>query len=368
MKIHFVGLNALRFYAALSVLVQHIMMFQYDMFGDWPMRDTIGRLLMDSGDAVDLFFLLSGFLIFYLLLDEQTRAGRVSVGRFYWRRALRIWPLYYLIIFLGAVFLPAIVYDFPRPFADRPDMALLMLTFLGNIPFVVMLANFPPLGHLWSISIEEQFYLIAPHLMRIRARLGSVLALALGFWLALKFGVNWPSNLQYFLSPMDFEFILAGGLWACAVYWRWPVLRWVYSPVGRWAALVGFGLVALGIVVATDLLGFALYGLIFGALLVNTINGAYGRLLALPVLENLGKLTYGLYMYHPLVLQLFAMALYHKVSPELYELLVYPFVFGITLVIAWLSYRFFESPWLSLKNWRQADAPGVTPLSVNSGG
>jgi peptidoglycan/LPS O-acetylase OafA/YrhL len=93
--IHFPGLDALRFYAAMSVVVIHTA----TNFGDLRLRSSkiplLDALALDAQSAVSLFFVLSGFLITYLLLTEHSRTGTVQVRPFYMRRILRIWPLYY---------------------------------------------------------------------------------------------------------------------------------------------------------------------------------------------------------------------------------------------------------------------------------
>ncbi len=346
MKIHFRGLNSLRFYAALSVVVAHIQTTPHEWFGDELLPDTFKYFFLSSGVAVDLFFLLSGFLIFYLLLDEHKNTGRVSVARFYWRRSLRIWPLYWLIIFLAAVYLPALSPEFVNALAGRPGLAGLLIFFAGNVAFVLY-TPFPPLEHLWSISIEEQFYLIAPHL--VRRRLPLVLLAVLVAWLLIKFVWPWPAALKDFLELMDYEYILVGGLWACMVFYRWPVLAWVRSLAGRWLALAAFLLIVVGVGVG-GLVGTLLYSLIFGMLVVNIIDDAYGRLSRLPALECAGVLTYGLYMYHPILLLVYRVAFYGRIHPDVYGFMIYPIVISLSFLLAWLSYVAFESPWLKLKN------------------
>src|SRR5262249_31635128 len=95
-RVYFPGLNTLRFLAAFSVLIQHTESCP-ELFG-LGNKVILGHLCLTGHDSVGLFFVLSGFLITYLLLTEQGHTGRVRVGKFYLRRALRIWPLYYLTV------------------------------------------------------------------------------------------------------------------------------------------------------------------------------------------------------------------------------------------------------------------------------
>ncbi|MEG0929911.1 acyltransferase family protein, partial [Algoriella sp.] len=104
--LHFPNLNALRAIAALLVLIHHTEQiknsFNLDSFWNVPFFNVIGKL------GVVLFFVLSGFLITYLLLNEEKNTNKINVKRFYFRRVLKIWPLYYFIIFLSYFVFPYI--------------------------------------------------------------------------------------------------------------------------------------------------------------------------------------------------------------------------------------------------------------------
>src|SRR5262245_23508948 len=105
-KIYFPNLNGLRFIAAFLVIIHHLeqfkLTFKMDNYWNVPFIEPIGRL------GVVLFFVLSGFLITYLLLAEENIKGGISIKSFYVRRILRIWPLYFLIVLLGLWILPNI--------------------------------------------------------------------------------------------------------------------------------------------------------------------------------------------------------------------------------------------------------------------
>ncbi len=107
-KIYFPGLNGLRFLAAISVVVVHLNQFK-DYFGT-ASPIFLPKFLLNGNDAVTLFFVLSGFLITYLMFVEYQQTHDISVRSFYTRRILRIWPLYYFIVFIGFVGVPAIIH------------------------------------------------------------------------------------------------------------------------------------------------------------------------------------------------------------------------------------------------------------------
>lgn len=367
MRRHFQGLNALRFYAALSVVVQHIMHSPTDWFGDKPLPEGINLFFLSSNDAVDLFFVLSGFLIFYLLLAERESTGFVHVPRFYLRRVLRIWPVYFAVIGMAVIVLPLLVPGIASPFAARPALALLLLTFLGNFAFVLYMP-FPPLEHLWSIAIEEQFYLIAPHLMKLRVHLWKILLVGLlAYWVLRIFAeMSLPPAISAFLLLMRYDYIAIGGLFACALYMQSPLLKLIYHPVAGIAALAVF--VGLVIFAPNTLNHPPLYvfgtGIVYGVLLLNiSTNERFFLRLNQSALEYGGKLTYGIYMYHPLILLVFRSLFYGKMDFGVYQVVIYPVVITLTLAVAWLSYRTFETGFLNLKDRYK---PGVTPSPVPS--
>ena len=120
--------------------------------------------------GVTLFFVLSGFLISYLLLTEKQVAGTIAVKKFYWRRILRIWPLYYLLVIVTFIVLPRF-----GVFAIPKYTALLPVYFKYTFPLFILLlpqvalSVFEPVPFaepLWSIGVEEQFYLLWPLLMK----------------------------------------------------------------------------------------------------------------------------------------------------------------------------------------------------------
>ncbi|OCB76563.1 acyltransferase family protein [Flavobacterium crassostreae] len=154
------GLNGLRTIAAIGVLLSHINLSLQNfgvktisLFGFNEKGIQKSWVLGEHG--VTMFFVLSGFLITFLLLKEYEKTGAIRIKDFYIRRALRIWPLYYLYIFLVLITIFSFFkFDFNL---------LLYLTFFANIPFINN-ATYPAMGHLWSISVEEQFYLFWPFL------------------------------------------------------------------------------------------------------------------------------------------------------------------------------------------------------------
>jgi peptidoglycan/LPS O-acetylase OafA/YrhL len=119
------------------------------------------RLFGNGNLGVNFFFVLSGFLITYLLLSEQKNFRRIHLGNFYIKRALRIWPLFYFCGFFGFILFPI----FKKAMGFSPDEKanpVFYLFFINNFDFLKHGADSSVLSILWSVAIEEQFYLIWP--------------------------------------------------------------------------------------------------------------------------------------------------------------------------------------------------------------
>ncbi len=236
-KTYFTGFNALRFYAALSVIVQHFSYSPHDWFNVPLLPVTLERFFLTGGDAVDLFFVLSGFLITYLLLVEHERTGKVSVRNFYVRRAFRIYPVYFAYLLVVLLLL--------RP-PYRPEIPFLLTFFMGNVAFVRYFP-FPPLEHLWSIGAEEQYYLLAPIMARYRKHILKLLtAIILIWWLALLIATLGPSSaLGGFVLMSRFDLIALGALTAYGYYQQWAFLHYLKHPLVRLAAglMILYGIV-----------------------------------------------------------------------------------------------------------------------------
>ena len=150
---HFAGLDGLRFFAILGVLFVHSPLV--DMWA--PHFRFFGRGFL----GVDFFFVISGFLITTLLLREEDRKGRISLRGFYWRRALRILPLFLLLV--------TAVGGYYALIKRSPGMAELWpfyYLFLSNF----LVDHIPTLAPTWSLSVEEQYYLLWPLVLMIAPR------------------------------------------------------------------------------------------------------------------------------------------------------------------------------------------------------
>ncbi len=360
---YFPGLNALRFIAATLVIFHHTEQYKH-----WAgMGSMWGHTAIDSlgHKSVSFFFVLSGFLITYLLLSEHNRTGRIHVAKFYMRRILRIWPLYFLIVALALLVMPLLV---GKTFEQAPFGLPVILSLLLFFPNLLRIFRPTIVGanQLWSVGIEEQFYLIWPLLVRafvhrIIPFLISFLALKLFVHAILIFSVDQMIGSSWQLRLMQIERLYAlfpveqmavGGLGASLIFNnKQSILKFIYSPI-----LILFS--TAGIVI------LALYGI--HAFFLTYIEAVFFTVIIMgickyPLLHNplewkpfkhLGNISYGIYMWHTIAIALVLTALKSLGwSDHIYfGLILNASSVILTLIISHFSYTYFEKPFLKLKS------------------
>ena len=360
-KPYFDNLDALRFFAWLSVFFQHSFGTTSPVVAAHPVYRAVIYVSKLGDLGVNFFFVLSGFLITYLLLDEEARTGNIGVIRFYVRRVLRIWPLYYACVLFGFLVLPAIKQRLGTPSTETAD-PFLFAVFMVNFD---RLAHGPPpsmLGVLWSVSIEEQFYLAWPLLVRGLRRwrgalFGGIIAGSLVFRLAM---VHQPQVLYYHTAAVISDMAVGGACaWLCLTRARFRDFL-VRIPL---PAIVATYVVAAGLILLRRSLfswGWSpaferlVFSIFFAFVVLEQTYAAHSpfKLHRLRRITNLGRYTYALYCLHFLALYI-VLALRRKVPvPEtLFQVLVVDTVMGLALSIAlaWLSYHLLERRFLELK-------------------
>ncbi len=379
-RIFFPGLNILRFYAAVAVIAEHVATSSNIRgLSHFPnLFEPLTYLFPAGREAVTLFFVISGFLITYLLLAEQEQTGTVSVRKFYIRRMLRIWPIYYLVVILGFFVMPIVFGSHnvisPRGYVftlSDPDFWPKLGLFMFMLPNVVfaLAADFIPAPHLWSIGVEEQFYLIWPLLMKaFRKRIGRViyaiiLAKVVATW-AFLYLLKLPGDrndvllrlISAFLHDWRLDSIAVGAFCAYMLFLnRTWFLRIVFHPV------VKYGSAAIFI---WHILFFDTYSpgylLLLSMLYALVLMNIAANPKPLFRFENrvtgfLGNLSYGIYVYHYLILyallQVFRLVGFSaEGDPLLFNIAIYGGTLLISIAAAALSYRFIETPFLRLKS------------------
>jgi peptidoglycan/LPS O-acetylase OafA/YrhL len=357
------GLNTLRFVAAFFVVISHgnIALIKLGVY----QQNTLA-FFNRGGDAVEFFFTLSGFLITYLLIRELQATGTVSVRKFYLRRVFRIWPLYFLIVAVGFILLGVI---YPRMYG-QPFFAfnwwkglLLFLCFMPNY----MSKNYAVgvLNPLWSIGVEEQFYLFwAPFIKYVRAHLFPGILFFLVFSI-IAYGVVYyrlipmPMHWNNFFLTQKFYAMAIGSLFGYMLFFGAAAYDRSLMARKWFQAIVLFCLTwhyVFNPSVETGLPGRVLLCMLYGLLILN-VSSISHKLINLenPFLSYLGTISFGIYMYHLLVDYML-----RSFSPQLLEMnvfsntqfiiLYHACLLVFTVLLSAFSYRYFERFFLRLKS------------------
>lgn len=357
----FKGLNELRFMAALLVLFHHseTIRLKNNLFNfEWL------SLFRNGTNAVNFFFVLSGFLITYLLLKESKITNDIKVKKFYLKRVLRIWPLYFLLFFIGTVLLPFLFHIFSIPYEMPYSFSNVWAYFVFFLPGLVLFFY----GHhflepLWSIGVEELFYLIwAPIFKFFRKHILSIL-LGVILFKVLALLVSYillPKNhiINYLLNTHSFELMAIGGGGAYLVFnSNRPIKNWLIFQKKIqfiiYILLIIFLIFNQNInislwnfffktpILSTLIIGFMyLYSIIGISLNENSILKPHNK-----YISYLGEISYGIYMYHMSSIFFVILILkdtLSKLSPLYSSLLFYILVISLTILISSLSKKYFE--------------------------
>lgn len=349
-----------------------------------PLKGILGL----GWTGVQLFFVLSGFLITGILLD--TRGCSNYFTSFWMRRTLRIFPLYFFALAVLLVLLPA---AFPVPREALPPRGdhVYYWTYLNNwIPMGEDGRLVHILGHFWSLAVEEQFYLLWPIVVwfippRILLRIcasGCLVILAARTWAYFSAG---DLGLVYRNTILRADALLYGAAGALMLrdgVWAWRLERHIRAlSVLAWGASALVLAAALGthyyrMPIMT--LGMAVFSIAFLALVVQAVltldrNTRLHRFFCHPWLTATGRYSYGMYVWHWPA----AYVMYYAYAPLGLSgftgaVLMLAAGFSVTYALAWASYAFFESPVLALKRffaprWRPAQPLAFFTASVSAG-
>lgn len=360
---HLPALDGLRGIAVLLVIVHHAALPSAEL------AHPVAHELLHMGFAgVDLFFVLSGFLITGILIDA--RGGDGTYRAFYGRRLLRIAPAYYLFLAITWLVLPLFTADpsFAPPPEYRADGAVhavygsnLLFAWSGDV-------RWRPVGHLWSLSIEEQFYLVWPLLVaalspRALARLcAGMIAAALALRLALVLG-GAPHWTIYPLTPARWDALALGAL--LALGWRGLPGK---ALIDRHRLALYLGLAGLYAVFVVDgglgkagdameIWGYSAIALLFAGVLVAALRAApesrLHRVLTWRWLRAVGALSYAAYLWQIAARYAFRVHVADWLEPRAgfwpTQLASLAFVLAASLALAWLSRHLIEARFLRLK-------------------
>lgn len=415
--IYFPNLDALRFIAASLVVVSHIEFRKkyYDLSSltRYHFFSTIG------GIAVTLFFVISGFIITYLLMAELRATNRIDIPKFYTRRILRIWPLYYFVILLAYLVLRHIsIFYIPEKSLLWNDLdvysALLFLFFLSNVA-LVRHGNIPYIDQTWSIGSEEQFYIFWPFMVRKFLRYKyffltfTIFTIAVtnpfltrGMLAYTNLTASEKSKISELLLMMRFSCMGIGGWGAYIYFHRERYTRFLGLLFGKPTQVMIYITVLIGLVfgfnyiimstfalalallhflagknrgqracVAVALLVYLsvlltpgtkntiwlyhfkheLFAVLFCMILLNLANAQTSLFnLGNKILLYLGRISYGIYMYHGIFVILSLHIVTKVIRPAHgVSILIYLLTFALTIAASALSYKYLEQYFLRLK-------------------
>ena len=375
---HYPELDGLRGLAILMVMAFHYAGIV--AIGSSPLARLADAVAARGWVGVDLFFVLSGFLITGILVDSKGQER--YFGNFYARRFLRIFPLYYgllAVLFLGlllAKFAAPHFYALHKMLHGPWHAQIYLWTYTTNLAFVYGHATLPYLAHLWSLSVEEQFYLLWPLAIFIVPRRWLVLAcfslIAAG--VLSRFGAiagGYSGTQIYFLTPCRMDEFGVGAL--VAVVGRSP--GWGLGRLARMAvwivlpAAIG-GVAATAIPAAAPIilahtagvLGFLALAIAFASLLVlcsSPVRGFrwVGSVCRQRALRSTGKYSYAMYILHVPVRGVLSLIPFHTsfgrrhASQPFFQVIMLVACVACTYFLAYASYHLYEKHFLKLKKY-----------------
>jgi peptidoglycan/LPS O-acetylase OafA/YrhL len=364
--LHFPQLDALRFLAAFMVVFVHAYENWINWFGipkpltsadpkayNW-FGQHLSRLIGNFNFGVDMFFLISGFLITYLLLKEKKEAGKINIKNFFIRRTLRIWPLYFFIIGLS----PLLVWWMGWPHPEYKPV----IFFYNNFRTIATERWDFPFAHFWSICVEEHFYLVWPFLIAFipTKKLPFVFLFVMAISIGYRYhahgnpDVTWYSVYLNTISRIDA--LALGGL-----------VAWIHfhRPFRLRMPLAVRILIYIGILwsLSTDDLGdwpnaFELawkkyfYLLLIGLMMMNYVFNpeAKMRWSANHPINYLGRCCFGIYLWGNILLQILLHKLILPHIPSGNGWLYWSIVLGMSLLVPIISYELIEKPFMKLKS------------------
>lgn len=342
---------------AMTIDLPFLLIFGSGGIGGW-LGNAVDHALMANGwIGVNLFFTLSGFIITRLLIEEESRFGNIRWGSFWIRRILRIWPLYYLVFLIGFFGIPGIEILNQKAVGINSPHARWFATFLGNWSMIKLgPVSSDILSVLWSVCVEEQFYLFIPVALSLTGRRGRILFCVTGIlaavfrrWTLARLEV--PQYQMTFDTFAQMDGILSGVLLAVLVHSENAKI-FIIKTFRIWH--VYLFLIATLVLLTRRHLGHDVFERrVFDPLVISLFSvswvllaalgsGGVSALLVWKPFVVLGRISYGLYLWHEVVLAINGSGFLSLFS---------------IILIAFVSYYGFERPVLRLKKkWSRIES------------
>ncbi len=364
-KIYFENLNGLRFYCFLSVFFYHSFHTEIEGIKKNNFYLFLTRGLFKNGDlGVNCFFVLSGFLITYLLLVEKNKYSNIKIWKFWLRRILRIWPLFYFCIFFGFIVFPEIKLAFNQIPNENANYISYLL-FINN--FDILNNGFPDasiLGVLWSVAIEEQFYFIWPliiYFLPIRLFWMPFLFIILQTFIFRFFHINSHEQLDYHSLSCIGDMAI-GGLGAWFIFQKSKFKEYI-TNLSKIKIFIIYSILFIfyffrqniynisSFVIITERAFIAIIFL-FVILEQNFSKNSLFKFSNQKLFSSLGEITYGLYCLHFIgILISLQVTKFFGANTKLWQVVFLETFLAllISIVISYLSFYFYEKPFLKIK-------------------
>ena len=350
------ALDGVRGLAILTVMIHHFTMLPHGP----KLDDAVHAVCRLGWTGVDLFFVLSGYLITSILVEYKGDSRYFST--FYARRFLRIFPLYYAVLLLVLVILPRFV-----QVGEVHGSPIWFWLHASNIRFAIWGFMHRSLNICWSLAIEEQFYLVWPLVVHLtpREKLTRVCLAFFGASVLCRFGLELagaPFATTYVATPARLDGLSLGAFLACLPFEKLKASRRTAMFVAAGGALVSLAVVAYARAPNMErrfgpTVGYAALAIMWSGVLVLALTvPRVTRVFTWRGLVTLGKYSYALYLFHTTVSYLVKDYLF---GPERWpvvgrsylpgQLLFFLISGGITFALAWVSWRILEEPLLRLK-------------------
>lgn len=359
-NIYFPSLNGWRALAAFLVILTHVERYKQIRSKHFLIGASFNSFL--GGLSVSFFFVLSGFLISYLLLQEKETTGKIKIKNFLWKRALRICPLYFTVLVVGYLVSIFILRDTgTNPWKNG---FVLNAFLLPNIAFAFYMIP-EILIQIWSIGTEVQFYLVWPFIIKRNSqkKIFSLFVAIILFWFFARLLINSTIGSRTWLNILFFrtriDCMAIGGISAMIISRKNSVqpnlkafVDWITRPLTGWLLCVSF-FVLLLISWHFSFSIYQAYAVLFAIVIIRSIYRPI-KIIEYGLMNYLGGISYGIYLLHHFWVY-FVFWLFSGVSEKI-EMSFWGDVFFFiaasifTIFSAMISYHFFEKRFLALKN------------------
>lgn len=342
---YYPNLNVLRFIATMMVFLPHIEQIKESM----GLANHLEVYPIELGKSgVTLFFVLSGFLIVNLLLREKKQRKRINLKNFFFRRILKLFPLYYTVIIIGLFIIPVSGLIDSGTTNHNAYQAKNIVKYLLFFPYIALPARL--IAQTWSLEVEKMFYLISPFLARnsfltLFGLISITIAYSLTSILGNNFHFETAKRIVDFIYWFRIDLICIGGIFGFTLATAPKIVEHLTYSFSFWVSIICLILV---LNMQLPVLHFQVLALLSGVVITNLATGQ-----KIPILENsitniLGRASYSIYLFHPLIivttLKILNNIRFHS------EWIQYPVLCGSVILLSTLIYQGIEKPFQKLKS------------------